>query len=73
LTAFAEHELQARTNRGSIGNFGNKTTSLSNCGAIKYCSQKLNYIHNNPVEAGFVNEAIHWKYNSAKNYAGEVG
>ncbi|MFA9372402.1 MAG: transposase [Labilibaculum antarcticum] len=39
----------------------------------KVISQKLNYIHNNPVEAGFVEEAIHWKYSSAKNYAGEIG
>ena len=39
----------------------------------KVISQKLEYIHNNPVEAGFVEEAHHWKYSSAKNYAGEKG
>lgn len=31
--------------------------------------QKLNYIHQNPVEAGFVIDAEHWKYSSAFNYA----
>ena len=39
----------------------------------KVITEKLNYIHNNPVEAGFVEEAHHWKYSSAKNYAGEAG
>ena len=27
--------------------------------------QKVNYIHKNPVEAGFVNEAIEWRWSSA--------
>ena len=35
--------------------------------------QKLNYIHNNPVEAGFVLEPEHWKYSSAIDYAGGKG
>ena len=30
--------------------------------------QKLNYIHNNPIETGFVTDAIDWKYSSARNY-----
>ena len=34
---------------------------------------KADYIHNNPVEAGFVNEPHHWKYSSAADYAGEKG
>ena len=35
--------------------------------------QKVNYIHNNPVEAGFVNEPEHWQYSSAIDYTGEKG
>jgi REP element-mobilizing transposase RayT len=31
--------------------------------------QKADYIHNNPVEAGFVIEPWHWKYSSAVDYA----
>jgi putative transposase len=31
--------------------------------------QKLNYIHNNPVEAGFVEKAEEYLYSSAGNYA----
>ena len=29
---------------------------------------KVNYIHNNPVKAGLVDEDIKWKYSSARNY-----
>ena len=32
--------------------------------------QRLNYIHNNPVVAGFVCEPHHWKYSSAHDYSG---
>jgi len=32
--------------------------------------QKLDYIHNNPVEAGFVTKAEEWKYSSAIDYYG---
>ena len=31
-------------------------------------AQRLNYIHNNPVEAGFVYEPQHWKWSSAGDY-----
>ena len=30
--------------------------------------QKRNYIHQNPVKAGFVNNPEDWKYSSARNY-----
>lgn len=35
--------------------------------------QKLNYIHENPVKAGFVAEPHHWKYSSATDYSGGKG
>ena len=35
--------------------------------------QKLDYIHNNPVVAGFVLEPHHWKYSSAIDYSGGKG
>jgi len=35
--------------------------------------QKVNYIHNNPVAAGFVTGPEHWKYSSAVDYAGGKG
>ncbi|MCE5197417.1 MAG: transposase [Armatimonadota bacterium] len=33
-----------------------------------FMQQKANYIHNNPVRAGFVNDPSHWKYSSAGFY-----
>jgi REP-associated tyrosine transposase len=35
--------------------------------------QKIDYIHNNPVTAGFVTDICDWKYSSAKTLAGEKG
>jgi REP element-mobilizing transposase RayT len=35
--------------------------------------QKVDYIHFNPVEAGFVSEPHHWKYSSALDYSGGKG
>jgi REP element-mobilizing transposase RayT len=36
----------------------------------KFVWDKINYIHNNPVEAGFVKEPQEWIYSSATNYYG---
>ena len=38
-----------------------------------FTDQKLDYIHNNPVEAGWVIKPEEYLYSSAKNYAGEIG
>lgn len=35
--------------------------------------QKVEYIHDNPVIAGFVDEAEHWRYSSAIDYSGGKG
>jgi putative transposase len=35
--------------------------------------QKLNYIHQNPVQPGFVDNAIDYPYSSARDYSGEKG
>ncbi len=35
--------------------------------------QKLAYIHENPVKRGYVDDPIHWRYSSARNYAGLEG
>jgi len=34
----------------------------------KVIQQKIEYIHNNPLESGFVANAVDWKYSSAMNY-----
>ena len=35
--------------------------------------QRLDYIHNNPVEAGFVDNPSAWLFSSAKDYEGVKG
>ena len=35
--------------------------------------QKVDYIHNNPVEARFVLESWHWKHSSTIDYRGGKG
>ncbi|WP_199878837.1 hypothetical protein [Salinivibrio sp. AR640] len=35
--------------------------------------QKIDYIHQNPVKRGYVDEAAHWRYSSARDYMGASG
>ena len=35
--------------------------------------QKIEYIHNNPLRRGFVDDPVHWRYSSARDYAGGKG
>jgi putative transposase len=35
--------------------------------------QKLDYMHANPLRRGYVDDPIHWRYSSARNYAGQPG
>ncbi|MDR9417092.1 MAG: transposase [Gracilimonas sp.] len=38
---------------------------------INMMNQKIEYVHYNPVKAGFVDLPQHWRYSSARNYFGE--
>ncbi len=35
--------------------------------------QRVDYIHYNPVKRGYVDKPEHWRYSSARNYAGQKG
>jgi len=35
--------------------------------------EKIRYIHENPVKRGYVDEAKHWRYSSARDYEGIPG
>lgn len=35
--------------------------------------QKLKYTHNNPVERGYVDDPVHWRYSSARTHARQGG
>ena len=41
--------------------------------STRVIEQKIEYIHNNPVEAGFVERPEYWKYNSATNFCNDIG
>jgi REP element-mobilizing transposase RayT len=41
--------------------------------SLEKMEQKLQYIHHNPVKRGYVDEACHWRYSSARNYEGRQG
>tara|TARA_R110000823_G_scaffold315696_1_gene450413 strand:+ start:48149 stop:48349 length:201 start_codon:yes stop_codon:yes gene_type:complete len=35
--------------------------------------QRLNYVHNNPVEAGFVDQPADWVFSNARDYEDQKG
>ena len=35
--------------------------------------QKIEYIHNNPLRRGYVDDPLAWRYSSARNYASQHG
>jgi REP element-mobilizing transposase RayT len=35
--------------------------------------ETVNYIHQNPVKRGYVDDAVHWRYSSARDYEGTDG
>ncbi|WP_198552773.1 hypothetical protein [Psychromonas sp. Urea-02u-13] len=35
--------------------------------------QKIDYIHQNPVKRGYVDQATYWRYSSARNDENEGG
>ena len=43
------------------------------CYSRCFLEQKLHYIHDNPVKAGFVREPEHYRYSSAYDYMGGQG
>jgi REP element-mobilizing transposase RayT len=49
---------------------GSKPKQASNDEIMR---QKLEYMHNNPVKRGYVDDPVHWRYSSARNYAGLPG
>ncbi len=60
-----EAELSTRNKNYKFWQVGNHAIELF---SEKFVWDKINYIHNNPVEAGFVKQAHEWIYSSATNY-----
>jgi REP element-mobilizing transposase RayT len=49
---------------------GSHPEQISNADIMR---QKIEYIHYNPVKRGYVDVPEHWRYSSARNYAGLPG
>lgn len=39
----------------------------------KMMQERINYVHNNPVKRGYVDDGVHWRYSSARDYEGIDG
>jgi len=75
VTVFLDHlrrlKLKHKTDREfQLWQEGSKPKQIT---SREMMLQKLEYTHNNPVERGYVDEAIHWRHSSARNYAGLPG
>ena len=53
--------------------FGKKAASPKQIENDEMLLQKLEYMHNNPVKRGYVDDPLHWRYSSARNYARQPG
>ncbi len=41
--------------------------------SLEMLQQKIDYVHFNPVRRGYVDMPEHWRYSSARDYAGGKG
>lgn len=58
----------AENSRNSIYQFWQQDNHPKELFSKKFTNQKLDYIHNNPVEAGIVEKAEEYMYSSARDY-----
>ena len=54
--------------RNTTYQFWRQDNQPKECYSAAFTVQKLNYIHNNPVEAGIVDKAEEYVYSSARDY-----
>jgi putative transposase len=67
------HLLKARHKTDRTYQFWQEGSHPQQIQNAEMMRQKLEYIHCNPVERGYVEEPIHWRHSSARNYAGLPG
>ena len=71
LKVFSENgEKLSRIKNYKVWQDGNQPKEIV---TNKFLDQKLDYIHNNPVETEIVDEPEHYLYSSARDYAGKKG
>ena len=71
LRQLRSHKLSHKTeSEYQVWQEGSKPKQIQN---DEMLWQKLDYTHNNPLNRGYVDDPIHWRYSSARNYAGRPG
>jgi putative transposase len=71
LRQLRAHKLRYKTKSDyQVWQEGSKPKQI---GSDEMMLQKLEYVHNNPVKRGYVDDPVHWRYSSARNYAGLPG
>ena len=68
LEQLAQEKLTHKTDRNF--QFWQEGSHPQQITTSEMMDQKIEYIHNNPVERGYVEVPTHWLYSSARNYAG---
>lgn len=64
-----EAKRSGRADKYKIWKDSNHSVNLTHLDVM----QKINYVHNNPVSAGFVEHPEHYLYSSSRDYAGGKG
>jgi REP element-mobilizing transposase RayT len=71
LRQLRAHKLRHKTeSEYQVWQEGSKPKQIQNDDMML---QKLEYMHNNPVKRGYVDDPVHWRCSSARNYAGLPG
>ncbi|HLW68686.1 MAG TPA: hypothetical protein VKS79_25435 [Gemmataceae bacterium] len=71
LNQMRAHKLSYKTeSEYQVWQEGSKPKEISN---TEIMWQKLEYTHMNSVKRGYVDEPVHWRYSSARNYTGMPG
>ena len=65
-----EHQEQDRNHKYSLWQTEKNVLPVFSEGMFM---EKVNYIHQNPVQAGFVTKEEDWKYSSARDFCGMKG
>ena len=63
----------SKNSRNNQYQFWQQTNHAEELLTNHFIDQKLNYIHQNPVQEGWVEEAHHYLYSSARDYSGLPG
>jgi REP element-mobilizing transposase RayT len=66
-------QYKGRHKTGQLYQLWQEGSHPKRIGSDEMMTQKLDYMHLNPVARGYVEETVHWRYSSARNYAGLPG